>query len=327
MQSLVKTLLKIPGLSSGQVSKGLRVPPLHVISVEKPEQTEKLKTMLEKLGAVCEIENTEAPIEFEKFGEKAETAGAFNKNNQMKKMELPNKSTRRIRFSARHRHRFKWNFWLIIFAIMAFFAALTLYSPHSCDANKSKPKQTKTQTARATDGGSAVSTHKKASSNMPAEEDGAKGHASAMPKAVPVAGKTDSELKKDLVKNPYNAAAWKALSENLEKKGDTASARAAKESYEKSVKAQMVLASLAKAFGNKVRVEVTEDAVYYRTSQDLTEDAFHHEAHKLLDSLEIKFPGKNLVIENYTSDNKVQSITLKAKVNNPTQPSENDSPK
>jgi len=121
--------------------------------------------------------------------------------------------------------------------------------------------------------------------------------------------KINSELKK----NPYNADAWKKLAENLEKQGDTVAARKAKESFEKSVKVQQVLASVAKAFGNRVRVEVTEDEIYYRTSYDFTDDEFNVEVEKLMDSLSVKFPGKNLIVENYTSDNRIQSRQIKSK--------------
>jgi len=125
------------------------------------------------------------------------------------------------------------------------------------------------------------------------------------------AGRSNEELIKDLKKNPHNPSAWQALYENHAKMGDTVSARKAKESYEKAVRNQRVLSSLAKAFGNDVRVEITEDAVLYRTSRDFSsDDEFYHEAARLRDSLSVKFKGRKLIVENYDSKNRVQHLEL-----------------
>jgi len=278
MPSLIKILLKIPGLKPDDISRGLKVPPLNVYSTEKEEDVRKLKNLLEKFGAACAIENTKAIVE-----EKGDKITGST--------EIYLKSRRR------HHRRFRWNFWLAIFSFIGVFAFITSYD-FSCEIKPSKSTKPEKKVVQ----------NAKTSSEVP----------SNAPIAANIA-KVNNELKK----NPYNAEAWKNLADNLEKQGDTASARRAKESYEKSVKAQQVLASLAKAFGNKVRVEVTEDAVYYRTSYNFTDKEFHVAAEKLMDSLSVKFPGKNLIIENYTSDNIVQNIQLKSK----TQPKEKDSPK
>ncbi len=266
-QSLVKTLLKVPGLTPEQVSNGLRVPPFNVLSMEKEDQVEKIKSMLEKFGAKCQIE---------KIGAKDTYREPFNRNyDQTKSLVIAKK------------FRIRWRFWVIVFIITAIMALPTIY--FSKNSGKG-PKPNKQQTA-----------------NTPKQ--------SSKPTAKPTAkatAKINDELKKDLVKNPYNASAWKTLSENLEKVGDTAAARVANESYERAMKAQLVLASLAKTFGNNVRVEIAEDAVYYRTSKDLTDAEFHEEAAKLRDSLNTKYPGKTLIIENYTADNRLQSVRLKS---------------
>ncbi|MDR1812656.1 MAG: hypothetical protein LBQ87_07505 [Candidatus Fibromonas sp.] len=281
-QSLVKILLKVPGLSPEQVSKGLRVPPFNVVSVEKIEQVEKIKSILEKFGAICEIEKNKEKNEVEEM--------------QNRKYEFDKKTKDRTKSLIANKVRVRWRFWVIISIILGLFALLSVYLSEDND-KKTKPNKPKiTQILK---------------SSAPAKN-------SAKTTTI-----INNELKKDLVKNPYNTEAWKTLYENFEKEGDTASARIAKESYEKAVKAQMVLASLAKTFGNNVRVEITEDAVFYRTSKDLTDREFYEEAAKIRDSLNTKYPGKTLIVENYTTDNRLQSVKLK----NADQPKEKDSPK
>ena len=270
-QSLVKFLLKVPGLSSEQVSKGLRVPPLDVLSLEKEEQVDKIKSMLEKFGAICEIEKDKAKNEL--------------KETQSKKYKLEKKAKDHTQsLIIANKFRIRWRLWVITFIILAVFAFSSVYFP---GGNEKKTKPNKSQKALI---------HK-----APAPEK----------TAAKTTVKIDDELKENLVKNPYNTDAWKTLSEHLEKEGDTAAARVAKESYEKAVKAQMVLASLAKTFGSNVRVEITEDVVFYRTSKDLTDREFYAEAAKLRDSLNTKYPKKTLIVENYTMDNRLQSVKLK----------------
>jgi len=271
MPSLIKILLRIPGLQPNQISSGLKMPPFNVFSTAKGDEALKLKSVLEKFGAVCTIEDTDA-LKKQKSNKTATS------------IEAPDQ---------RHHRKFRWKFWLAIFSGIGFFAIITSYD-FSCE--RKAPNQPSRYT----------SSPRKNTNTVPDRQI----------LGVPIdasAAKANHELKKNIEKNPYNAEAWKNLAENLEKQGDTAAAHRAKESHERAVKAQMVLASLAKAFGNKVRVEITEDAVYYRTSYDFTDEEFDKEAEKLMDSLNVKFPGKNLVIENYTSDNRVQSAKLKSK--------------
>jgi len=274
MASLVKILLKIPGLKPDDISRGLKVPPLKVYSTEKEEEVLKLKSLLEKFGAACAIENTKA----------------LAKERGNKKDDKTEVSTEEY-LKHRHRHyrKFRLQFWLVIFSFIGIFAFITSYD-FSCEIKQKQPNEKKVAPKAKT-------------SSVPSNN---------IVVAHAAAAKVNHELKKDIEKNPYNAEAWKNLADNLEKQGDTASARQARESYEKSLKAQQVLASLAKAFGNKVRVEVTEDAVYYRTGYDFTDKEFNAEAKKLMDSLSVKFPGKNLIVENYTSDNRVQKIQFKS---------------
>jgi len=291
MPSLIKILLRIPGLKPDQISRGLKIPPLLVFSSERGDDALKLKGVLEKFGAVCVIENTEA-LKVEKNHKETTYTEAY------------------LRQHRRGRRRFRLKFYSAIFVIIGFFAVITSYD-FSCERkapnqpSRATMKQPKNNTA------AAAATATAAPNNQPSNNNNQPSN------------KTNNELKKNIEKNPYNAEAWKNLAENLEKQGDTVSARQAKESYDKAVKAQMVLASLAKAFGNKVRVEIREDAVFYRTSYDFTDEEFDKEAERLMDSLSVKFPGKNLIIENYTSNNKFQSAHLKSK----TQPKENDSPR
>jgi len=284
-RSLVKILLKIPGLKPNEISKGLKIPPLKVLSTEKEQDAEKLKGVLEKLGAVCAIENTKV---LNKASSKRATGPV----------------TAYIKIRQRRRMIYRYNFWIVIFSIIGVLAFITYYEEIFGIGSHAPPRPVSQPVSQVVS--QVVQTTKAEQSGKMLEKN--------EPQRTPTPAnltKANVELKKDIMKNPYNAEAWKTLSENLEKQGDTVSARQAKHSYETAVKAQMVLASLAKAFGNRVRVEITEDEVFYRTSYDFTEKEFQAEAEKLRDSLSLKFPGKNLVIENYTSDNRVQSIKLK----------------
>jgi len=277
MASLVKILLKIPGLKPDDISRGLKVPPLNVFFADKEQDAEKLKSLLEKFGAICTIEDTKKMV---------------RKNESEKKVTEPMEAYLKRRHH--HSRKFRRNFWISIFSIIGISAILSSIN-FSCE-NKQIQQITKTPD--------------KVSKNHETTIAATAATATTATTTTTDIAKINNELKK----NPYNADAWKKLAENLEKQGDTVSARLAKESYEKSVKAQQVFTSLAKAFGNKVRVEITENTIYYRTGHDFTDEEFQLEAEKLMDSLSVKFPDKNLIIENYTSDNRVQNIQLKGKV-------------
>ena len=299
MPSLVKILLKIPGLTPDEISKGLKVPPLNVFSTEKGIDALKLKKLLEKFGAVCLIENPEAiPAAIEKSKDSGKERG---KEKDIKLTDSIETTEEYIKSRHHHHRKFRWKFWVSIFTFVGVFAFITSYD-FSCEIKPHSNNKEKTASQGSRAGGGYASGYASGYGSGDADASAAK------------ANQANEDLKKDIEKNPYNADAWKALAKNLEKQGDTAAARKAKESHERAVKVQQVLAGVAKAFGNNVRVEVTEDAVYYRTSYDFTDDQFNLEAERLMDSLSVKFPGKNLFIENYTSDNRIQNIQLKGKV-------------
>jgi hypothetical protein len=282
MQSLIKILLKIPGLQPNQISSGLKVPPLKVFFADNEQDAEKLKNLLEKFGAVCTIEDTKKMVS--------------------KKEESEKKVTGSMEAYLKHRHhhslKFRRKFWISILSIFVVFAIITSID-FSCENKQIQQNQPKNQIAQ--------------SVNIPDSEPEPDSKPQNKNNSTAAVSANIAKINSELKKNPYNADAWKNLADNLEKQGDTVAARKAKESFEKSVKAQQVFASLAKAFGNKVRIEVTENEVYYRTSYDFTDDEFNAEVVKLMDSLSVKFPGKNLIVENYTSDNRIQSKLIKSK--------------
>jgi hypothetical protein len=289
-QSLVKVLLKVPGLEAERISRGLKVPPFDVLSIEKQEQAEKIKSVLEKFGAICEIEDARAKKStLEKFGEEYETFVTVTGD----KRSDTRKTQRAIPVYEEKRPKFRINFWLIVLGVVALVFIISNIEFSSEASHKPNHVQVITGVPSANASpANAPSTAKSANSTTNS------------PKS--------NELKKDLAKNPYDAGAWKNLSENLEKEGDTAAARKAKESYEKAVRAQLIMASLAKAFGNDVRVETSAEAIHYRTNKNLTDEEFYVEADRLKDSLEAKFPGRDLIIENYVKGKGIQSVTLKA---------------
>ena len=281
LRSLEGILLKMPELDAKQISIGLKYPPLKVLTTNGEDQAQAMKNTLEKMGTECVIENADPP-----------RRGANVKKSDNTPLKEVDKEEEK---------KFQWKFLLVVCGIIAFLILTTIYFSN---INDSGPKQSVSQKVQPAPQATqqqpvAVGTASAAAGNSPAK------------KSSVQSAKEREALKKDLVKNSYDAEAWKALADNLEAEGDSAAAQAAKNSYEKAVRTQMVLASLAKTFGNNVRVEITETSVFYRTSKELTESQFYQEAERLRDSLNAKFPGKrNLVIENYTSNNQMQRVIL-----------------
>ena len=269
-KALEGILRKMPGLSANQISIGLKYPPFKVFTTTGEEQAQAMRNTLEKLGATCEIENSEITF-------KRNTEGTKNIN-------IPTKEEEK---------KFQWRFLLAILGTLLFLIIASIYfSNKDSDEVKHDTPPQQVQTGAASPSNSKQATQ-----------------------ATAQVSKSKAALKHDLAKNSYDTEAWKTLAETLEEEGDTAAARGARANYEKAVRTQKVLASLAKTFGNNVRVEVTAAAVYYRTSKELTESQFYLEAEKLRDSLSIKFPGRrNLVVENYTSNNKVQRVILEPNI-------------
>jgi len=285
MPSLVKVLLKIPGLKPDDVSRGLKAPPFKVFSTDQEDYVEKLKNILEKFGAKCAIENTKA----------------LRRERDDSEDESKRASIEEYLRNRRSSHRkFRRNFWLTMVSLIVVFVFLSFFD-FSSSKKTNTSNQQKRQVSQTT---RVVSDRPSNDAKNDAKSDASKSNANA--------AKANAELKKEIQKNPYNAEAWKDLAENLENMGDEEAAQQARESYTKVVKMQMVLANLAKAFGNRVRVEVTEDVVFYRTAYDFTDEQFYREAGKLMSSMNEKFPGKDLVVENYTSKNKFQSVKLKS---------------
>jgi len=282
MPSLIKVLLKIPGLKPDEVSRGLKAPPFIVFSADQEDYAEKLKTILEKFGAKCAIENTKALRRERDNGEDESKRASIEEYLKNRRLS--------------HR-KFRRNFWLTMVSLIVVFVFLSLFD-FSSSKKASPATQPKRQVTRV------VSDRQPDDTKNDASKSNTNSNANLT--------KANAELKKEIQKNPYNADAWKSLAENLEEQGDEEAAQQARESYTKVVKMQMVLANLAKAFGNRVRVEVTEDVVFYRTAYDFTDEQFYKEAGKLMSSMNEKFPGKDLVVENYTSKNKFQSVTLKS---------------
>jgi hypothetical protein len=282
MQTLVKVLLRIPNLDSEKISRGLKFPPLVVISTAQEDQAQKIKALLEKLGAICTVE-------------KAMIA------SYEKSILIPIK---------KEKEKNSWGIWLILLAVVVIGGIINHYFNAEKDVQKQKNKPMASVESTEGTGTESAEPSEPAGQKPPTAKE--KSVAEETVKAEENAAKSKNELKNDLSKNPYNSSAWKALYEKLESEGDTASASKAKESYDKAVKTQLVLSSLAKAFGNETRVEISEDAVYYRTNKKLTDSEFYYEAEKLRESLNSKFPNKDMVLENYGKENDIQSIRLKA---------------
>jgi hypothetical protein len=289
----VKFLLAIPGMSSERVSAGLKVPPLFVLSTAFEREAMEMQASLEKFGAVCEIENTDA-------------IHAYNSGHTE---TVPSAKVD-------YNHKFVY----ILTAILILFIGIIYYF-FSYNKYEIKVNQIQVEIDNLFDNPSNFNPSNLFSVVKKAENINSTKNKN---QADVFDSKDNKDLKKELVKNPYNDSIWKILYENLEKEGDSIAARAAKESYNKAVKAQQILHNLAKAFGKNVQVEIKENTINYRVKKELTDNEFYEEAVKLRKSLNARFPGKDLIIENYGSSN-VQSVTIKAE--RETQPKENDSPK
>jgi len=285
MKTLVKFLLSLPQLDPGRVSAGLKVPPLLVLSTENEREAMEMMDTLERYGAVCELENTEA-LQQRRGSELAQVV-ASNRSMGDK----------------------KWVFMIIIAVILivffvSYFFGYNKYGIHvaqiQLEAENFIDNPANWVGININDPAGLLNRIIVEDSLIKKEE------------AEALNSKINKDLKKALVKNPYNDSIWKILYEKLEKEGDTAGAKAARESHDRAVKAQQVLLNLAKGLGNDIRVEIRDNAVCYRINKELTDSEFYEEAIKLKKSLNSRFPGKDLILENYASKNNVQSVTMKA---------------
>ena len=285
MKTLVKFLLSLPWLDSGRISAGLKVPPLLVLSTESEHEAVKMMDTLEKYGAVCEVEDTEA-AQRKRVAENMQTVTS--------KRSLGDK---------------KW-FLMIIIAVLliVFFVSYFFgYNKYEIHVAQIQLEAENFINNPADWVGVNISDPYGLFNRIIVEDSSIKkGEAEALN------SKINKDLKKALVKNPYNDSIWKILYEKLEKEGDSIGARAARESHDRAVKAQQVLLNLAKGLGNDVHVEIKDNAVCYRINKELTDSEFYEEAVKLKKSLNSRFPGKDLLLENYSSKDKVQSVTMKA---------------
>jgi len=284
MKTLVKYLLSLPGLDSGRISAGLKVPPLLVLSTDYEHEAMTMMDTLEKYGAVCEIENTEATAA------KLKQGPGHLQTVALKRGLLGDK---------------KWVLMIIAAVILLLFVASYFfgYKKYEIRVAQFHVEADNFMANPANWIENTVSDPAGLLNRIVVEDSSVQKN-----KDEALSAQINRDLKKTLIKNPYNDSAWKTLYEKLEKEGDSAGAKAAKESYEKSVKAKQVLANLAKGLG-EVHVEIRENAVHYSIDKELTDSEFYAEAVKLKKNLNARFPGKDLVLENHASK---QSVTMKA---------------
>jgi len=285
MKTLVKYLLSLPGLDSSKISAGLKVPPLHVLSTEHEQEATQMRETLEKYGAICEMENTEAVQHQKHVSEQVQVVPAkksfFGEN--------------------------KW-FLILVVAVLLFVSVISYFFGYSKYDIRVAQIQVEAGNFMANPTGWIGRTISDPAGLIDRivvkDSTGKEDNGEALNSQI------NRDLKKALIKNPYNDSAWKALYEKLEKEGDAAGAKAARESYERAVRAQHVLSNLARGLG-EVHVEIRENAVYYSINKELTDSEFYAEAVKLKKSLNSRFPGKDLILENHASKT-AQSVTMKA---------------
>ena len=286
MKTLVKYLLSLPGLNSGQISAGLKIPPLLVLSTEYEQEAMQMMDTLEKYGAVCEIENTEAVLRQKQSSGHMQTVGS--------KKGIGDR---------------KW-FLIMVTGVILFVSIISYffsYNKYEIRVAQIQIEAENFVTNPAGWIGDNVSDPAGLFNRIIVEDSSVQ-----KDKDEALNSQINRDLKKALVKNPYNDSVWKILYEKLEKEGDSAGAKAARESHDRAVKTQQVLSNLARGLGDDVRVEIRDNAVYYRINKELTDSEFYEEAVKLKKNLNSRFPGKDLILENYVSKDKVQSVTMKA---------------
>jgi hypothetical protein len=286
MKTLVKYLLSLPGLDSTRISAGLKVPPLLVLSTEYEQEATKMLDTLEKYGAVCEIENTEA---------------VHPHKHDSGPVHVPT--------SKKNTAGSKWFFVLVAAVILFVFIISYFFSYNKYEIRIGQIQLEAENFITNPTGwiGNTISDPAGLLNRVIVEDSSVQ-----KDKAETMNSKINRDLRKALIKNPYNDSAWKALYEKLEKEGDTAGAKSAKESYSRAVKAQQILLNLARELGDDVHVEIKDNAIHYHINIELTDSEFYAEAVKLRKKLNSRFPGKNLTLENYVSESKVQSVTLEA---------------
>jgi len=286
MKTLVKYLLSLPGLDSSKISAGLKVPPLQVLSTEHEQEATQMRETLEKYGAICEMENTEAVQQPQHVTEHVQVAG-------------PKKS---------FLIEYKWVL-ILVAAVLLFISIISYFFGYSKYDIRVAQIQIEAGNFMANPAGWLERTISDPGGLIDrivvVDSTGKEGNSEDLNSQI------NRDLKKALIKNPYNDSAWKALYEKLEKEGDSSGAKAAKESHDRAVRAQQVLSNLARGLGD-VRVEIRENAVYYSINKDLTDGEFYEEAVKLKKSLNSRFPGKDLILENHASKNNAQSVIMKA---------------
>ena len=286
MKTLVKYLLSLPGLDTGKISAGLKVPPLLVLSTDYEQEATQMLNTLEKYGAVCEIENTEAVHQHKHDHEHAQVATS-KKDSGGSKLFL-------ILIA----------FVLLFISVMSYFFG---YNKYEINIGQIQIEAENFITNPTSWIGNTVSDPAGLFNRIIVEDS-----IEQKNREEAISAQLSKDLKKALVKNPYNDSVWKVLYEKLEKEGDSTGAKSARESHAKAIKAQQVLLNLARGLGDDVRVEIRDNSVYYRINKQLTDSEFYAEAVKLKRSLSSRFPGKDLILENYASEDNVQSVTMKA---------------
>jgi len=285
MKTLVKYLLALPGLDTGKISAGLKVPPLLVLSTEYEHEATKMLDTLEKYGAVCEIENTEAVHQHRHDSEEMQVA--YSKKNSISSKLFLALIVFVVLFVSLISYFFGYNKYEIRIAQIQIEAEDFITNPAGWIGNTvSDP---------------AGLFHRIIVEDSSVQKD----------RDEATSAQLSRDLKKALVKNPYNDSVWKVLYEKLEREGDSVGAKSAKESHGRAVKAQQVLLNMARGLGDDVRVQIHGNVVHYSISKKLTDSEFYEEAVKLKKNLNSRFPGKDLLLENHAGD-KIQTVTMKA---------------
>lgn len=282
MKTLVKYLLSLPELDSAKISAGLKVPPLLVLSTEIEPEAIKMRETLEKYGAVCDIENTEA---------------AKHHRHESEQVIIPTYKKSLIGNKL----------FLVIIAVVILLICIVSYffgySKYDISFIQLQTEAGNFMSNPAGWVGNTVNDPSGLLNRIVVEDSSAQ-----KDKDEVTSAQISRDLKKALVKNPYNDSAWKALYEKLEKEGDSAGAKSAKESHARAVKAKQVLLNLARGLGKDVQVEIVDNAVHYSINKVLTDSEFYEEAVKLKRSLNSRFPGRDLILENLASN---QRVTMK----------------
>jgi len=312
--ALVKTLIRIPGISAERILQGLQHPPLELPPVAQESQAQQIKDTLVRLGAICIVEQIrEAPVSIKEKDKETLVDGSHLLN--VKTSHLNPSGTAITSPPAQHqspvpqatqapvRPRTSSKAPLFLFLGLAIAIASFFFSFQDTPKKQTQPGISTQQKAQRTPSetrskrnplkAGLEEKHTEAKQRQTRSE-----QLQARSRQTTDARTAARLLTQAVNSNPYNTTAWKELEEKLRQTGDNEGAKAARQSYEQALRVQNTLRSVAKAFGGDPKVEVSPATIHYQVATDMDDQEFYEAVTELYDTVSVEHPEKELAIEN-----------------------------